>query len=157
MNAAILRIDGEVQRPLSLTYDDLAAIPDQVPDVSRLIPGRQGDAVALEALLILAGVKPSATYLTLHASRDDFHASVPLVAVRDRGLLLYRLGDGPLPESAGGPLRFLIPDPAACRSADVDECANVKYVDRIELSVVRGHDNRPTDEVQHAKLHRQQK
>ena len=58
-----------------------------------------------------------------------------------------------LPSGAGGPFRFLIPDFAACRTADVDECANVKFVDRIELSQQRGHDNRPADESQHAALH----
>jgi hypothetical protein len=156
MSEPILHLDGEVQRPLALTYDDLAAIPEQVHDVSRLIPGRHGDAVPLEALLILAGVKPSATYLTLHAGRDDFHASIPLAAVRDRGLLVYRLNDQPLPARAGGPLRFLILDPAECQTAEIDECANVKYVDRLELSAVRGHDNRPTDETEHARLHRRQ-
>lgn len=152
----ILRVAGEVQRPLSLSYDDLAAIPEQVPDVSRLIPGRQGDAVALEALLILAGAKPSATYLTLHAATDDFHASIPLMAVRDQGLLLYRVNGQPLPKESGGPVRFLIPDTVACQTGEVDDCANVKYVDCLELCVIRGRDNRPRDEKQHAELHEKQ-
>jgi len=84
----ILRVDGEVQRTLELTFEDLSAIPEQMIDISRVVPGRQGDAIILEALLILAGIKPSATYLTLHASADDFHASIPLLSVRDQGLLL---------------------------------------------------------------------
>lgn len=148
----VLRVDGEVQRPLTLTYADLAAIPDQV-DVSRLVPNRTGDAVPLEAILILAGVKPSATYLTLHAELDDFHASIPLMAVRDRAMVVYRRDGQPLPVDVDGPLRFLVPDSEQCRVAEVDECANVKHIDRIELGTVRGRDNRPTDEQEHARLH----
>ena len=86
-------------------------------------------------------------YLTLHSAADDFHASIPLAAVRDRRCLIYRLDGAPLPAKAGGPVRFLIPDHAACHTAEIDECANVKFVDHIELSVERGHDNRPQDEA----------
>lgn len=154
----VLTIDGQVERPRRLTLADLAGIDTayQVPDVSRLVPARQGAAVKLEGLLQLVGVRPGADYLTLHASRDDFHASIPLSAVRDQALLIYRLGDGPLPVEAGGPLRFLIRDPAACRTREVDECASVKFVDRLEITRGRGFDNRPADESEHAALHRRQ-
>ena len=107
----------------------------------------------LAGVLALVGAKPSAKWLTLHASRDNFHASVPLDAVRDRALILYEAEGQPLPVSAGGPFRFLIPDFAACHTAEVDECANVKFVDRIELTAERGFDNRPKDDTEHAKLH----
>ena len=71
--------------------------------------------------------------------------------------MIYRLNGQPLPRSAGGPLRFFIPDFATCHTAEVDECANVKFVDRIELSVERGLDNRPQDEQSHAKIHKRMK
>ena len=150
-----LRVDGEVDRPLELQSSDLAAIDPafQIPDVSQLDPKRRGRAVRLSGLLQLAGAKPAAQYLTLHASRDDFHASIPLAAVRERAILIYELDGQPLGESAGGPVRLLIPDYAACKTAEVDECANVKFVDRIELTAERGYDNRPQDESEHAKLH----
>ncbi len=70
--------------------------------------------------------------------------------------MIYALDGEPLPAKAGGPLRFFIPDFAACHSADVDECANVKFVDHIELTAARGRDNRPTDEAEHAELHRRE-
>ena len=136
------------------------AFPAEQPrciDVSRIDPKRKGDAVTLAGLLALVDPKASARYLTLHASRDDFHASIPLASVREQAILIYRLGDGPLPESAGGPLRFYIPDFAACHTSEIDECANVKYVDRIELSARPGQDNRPHDEKQHAQLHEREK
>lgn len=151
----LLTVDGEVERPLALSFSDLSAIDErrQVRDVSRLDPKRQGDAVELEGLLELAQPKAAARFLNLHSSRDDFHASIPLDAVRGRAILIYRLNGGPLGEKMGGPLRFYIPDFAACHSAEIDECANVKFVDRIEFSTTPGHDNRPHDADQHAALH----
>jgi 2-dehydropantoate 2-reductase len=155
MSQVALTIDGEVLRPQQLTGASLAAIDpaQQVPDVSRLDTKRKGRAVRLVGVLALVGVKPTAKYLTLHATADDFHASVPLDVVRERGLLIYELDGQPLPVSAGGPVRFYIPDYAACHSAEVDECANVKFVDRLELSAEPGHDNRPHDEKEHEALH----
>jgi DMSO/TMAO reductase YedYZ molybdopterin-dependent catalytic subunit len=155
MSEIVLRIDGEVSQPLTLTFDDLAAIPPalQVADVSRYHPKRQGDAVTLEALLAKAQPRPAASYLTVHATADDFHASVPLEAVRGEGLVVYRLAGGPLPVKNGGPIRFLIRNPAACHTDELDDCANVKFVDRIELTAGKGRDNRPHDDAEHEKLH----
>ncbi len=77
---------------------------------------------------------PEANYLTLHADRDDFHVSIPLQAVRGEGIVVYRLGEGPLGPKQGGPIRFLIRDPSACHTGELDDCANVKYLSRIELT-----------------------
>lgn len=151
----VLTIEGAVKNRLTLRVHDLAELDprQQVADVSRLDPKRKGTAVRLSALLELAGTQPAATHLGLHSETDDFHASVPLAAVGDRGLVIYRLDGRPLDMKAGGPFRFLIPDYAACHSEEIDECANVKFVDRIELTVGKGFDNRPEDERAHAKLH----
>lgn len=150
-----LAVAGEVEHPGTLTFADLAAIaPEyQVADVSRLDPKRTGEAVRLEGLMRRVGVRSTAAWLTLHASRDDFHASIPLAAVREQAIVIYRVEGEPLAASAGGPFRFYVPDFAACHSAEVDECANVKFVDRIEFSLQRGYDNRPHDAAEHAELH----
>jgi len=154
----MLTISGEVQHPRLVTFNDLSAIPDehQVIDVSRLIPGRQGDAVKLCGVLQLVQPQANAKYLSLHSSADNFHASIPLAAVADRALVIYRLNGQPLPAKAGGPVRFFIPDFAACHTAEIDECANVKFVDRIELTAEKGFDNRPHDGAAHEELHRKQ-
>jgi DMSO/TMAO reductase YedYZ molybdopterin-dependent catalytic subunit len=154
----ILLVDGKVERPLQLTFADLDALPEaaQVRDVSRFHPTRQGDGVTLEAILERAGVQRAANYLTLHAGRDDFHVSVPLAPLRDQGILVYRLGRERLAVEHGGPIRFLIRDPAACHTAELDDCANVKYLSRIELTERRGRDTRPASEAAHAALHEAQ-
>lgn len=155
MTKPILEISGEVATPRSLTFEDLCAVPaaDQISDVSRLAPGRQGDAVKFSAILRLVQPTSDAKYLGLHAATDDFHASIPLAAVAERALVIYRLAGQPLPAKAGGPVRFFIPDFAACHTSEIDECANVKFVDRIELTSAKGFDNRPHDGTEHEALH----
>jgi DMSO/TMAO reductase YedYZ molybdopterin-dependent catalytic subunit len=157
-DTTFLKIDGEVDRPAQFSRAELATVKSQfqITDVSQFDPKRRGRAVRLAGLLDQVGARASAAWLTLHSTADDFHASVPLAAVRERAVLIYELEDAALPAAAGGPFRFLIPDFAACHTADVDECANVKFVDRIELSRERGHDNRPADERQHAALHQRE-
>lgn len=152
----LLRVGGEVESPQELTIEDLRAIDHlfQVPDMSQIDAGRQGRAVKLAGLLHLVGAKDSALYLGLHARADDFHASIPLEPVRERGLLIYEIDGRPLSTKAGGPVRFYIPDFAACHTDEIDECANVKFVDHIELTAAKGFDNRPEDDEQHEALHR---
>jgi DMSO/TMAO reductase YedYZ molybdopterin-dependent catalytic subunit len=158
MDQPSFRIDGLVATPLVLTRSQLEALPEsaQVLDVSRFEGKKQGDAVTLDFLLNLAGVSPEANYMTLHAERDDFHVSVPLDAVRAQGLLIYKIGDQDLTASQGGPFRFLIRDFAACHSAELDDCANVKFLDRIELTQRKGRDTRPLTDAEHEALHARQ-
>ena len=157
-DAVLLRVDGAVEHPLALRYDDFEALPDQyrVPDVSRFQPKRQGDGVQLEALLERARPRAEANYLTLHADRDDFHVSIPLEAVRGESVVVYKVGRDRLTESQGGPVRFLVKDPTACHTSELDDCANVKYLSRIELTTRKGRDTRPADESAHAALHERQ-
>ena len=99
----LLRVDGEVFSPRDLTMSDLAAVDSQhqIPDVSQIEPSRQGCAVTLEGILALVQPKPAADYLTLHASADNFHASVPLASVRERGFFIYQVDGAPLQLAAG--------------------------------------------------------
>jgi DMSO/TMAO reductase YedYZ molybdopterin-dependent catalytic subunit len=151
----LLKVEGLVEHPLDLRFEDLARLPagSQVPDVSRFQAKRQGDGVTLEALLERARPRAEANYLTLHADHDDFHVSIPLQAVRGEAIVVYKIGGRPFGPEHGGPIRFLIRDPAACHTDELDDCANVKYLSRIELTVRRGRDTRPADEAAHAALH----
>jgi DMSO/TMAO reductase YedYZ molybdopterin-dependent catalytic subunit len=143
---------------MDLGFDDLEGLPEsfRIDDVSRFHPNRRGDGVALEAILERVRPRPEADYLTLHADRDDFHVSIPLQAVRGEGVVVYKHAGRGLGPEQGGPVRFLIRDPAACHTSELDDCANVKYLSRIELTVRRGRDTRPTDEAAHAALHQGQ-
>ena len=158
MSDVRLTIDGLVENPVLIGHDELSQFPvsDQVVDVSRFAGKKQGDAVTLDSLLRLVKPLPEANYLTLHAGRDDFHVSIPLEAVKSEGLLVYHLNGMPLDVEQGGPFRFLIKDFAACHSAELDDCANVKFLDRMELSQRKGLDTRPTSDEEHEALHKRQ-
>lgn len=158
-NDAVLRITGQVETPRELTFDDLVALDasHQIIDVSQFDPKRQGDAVKLSGLLELVGAKDTANYIGLHGTLDNFHASIPLAPVRDTAFIIYRVKGEPLDVKAGGPFRFYIPNYAACHTDEIDECANVKFVDHIELTAERGFDNRPADDEQHAQLHQNER
>lgn len=151
----LLRVDGAVEGPRDFRFEDLERLPEssRVPDVSRFHPKRRGDGVTLDAILDLVRPRPEANYLTLHADKDDFHVSVPLDAVRRESVVVYKLGGVGLGAENGGPVRFLVKDPAACHTSELDDCANVKYLSRLELTVRRGRDTRPADDAAHAALH----
>ena len=153
-----LRIDGEVGQALTLTFDELTQWSDEsrVADVSQLDASRRGVAIRLAAIMEKVQVGADATHLGLHSSLDDFHASIPLAPVVDRGLLIYSVDNQPLDVKAGGPFRFFIPDHSACHVDEIDECANVKFVDHLEFTNGKGFDNRPEDDDEHEALHRRQ-
>ncbi len=155
MNAPHLKIIGEVETPAELSVADLAKLPAdcQIPDVSQLDDQRKGRGVWLAGLISAVGPSQGVSYLTLHASADDFHASLPLEKIRDRSFLIYELEGQPLPANAGGPFRFAIIDSAACQTAEIDDCANVKFVDCMEFSTAKGRDSRPNSASEHAALH----
>lgn len=151
----ILVIDGAVETPLRLTFDELRGMDeaDHERDVSRFHPKRRGDGVSFMALLRRARPLEGANYVTLHAEKDGFRVSVPLGPAAEQGVVVYAFEGKPLGPENHGPYRFLIKDPTACHTGELDDCANVKYLDRIELTTRKGRDTRPTTEAEHAALH----
>ncbi|MCA8916011.1 MAG: molybdopterin-dependent oxidoreductase [Planctomycetes bacterium] len=144
-----LTISGEVENQKSFAYADLKAMPNQVEDVAKEVEGRQGHGVRLRGLIDKAGRKDGATHATLASTDGKFTASVPLDDILD-ALLVYELDGKPLPEQYGGPIRFLIPDAAACHTGGADTCANVKFLGRIELTRGKVEDSRDKmDETPH--------
>lgn len=152
---AVLRIEGQIDNPVKLTVADLRQLDEtwQVKDVTRLGMKRGGDAVQLAGLLSSVKIQDDVTHLGLHGTRDDFHASIPLAPILEKAIIIYEKDGQPLDVNSGGPFRFFIPDHAACHTHEIDECANVKFLDCIELTVGKGFDNRPEDDEEHAKLH----
>lgn len=106
--SATLRVDGLVASPRSFSFDDLRAFsePEQVRDFTRFHPKRPGDGVTLRAILDRVAPAAEATYLTLHATRDDFAASIPLAAIVDEAVVVFELDGTPYPESKGGRFGF---------------------------------------------------
>jgi DMSO/TMAO reductase YedYZ molybdopterin-dependent catalytic subunit len=150
-DAPRLEISGARARA-SYAPADLARLPAeaQVADVGTLVPGRRGRAVRLAALLDAAGIGP-ADGLHAHIASSDpsFAVSVPLAELRG-ALVVYELDGRALDPSRGGPFRLLVP-------GHPDECVHVKGIARLALADRPGRDTRPTDDAEHAALHRKAK
>ncbi|TCJ29392.1 oxidoreductase [Nocardioides jejuensis] len=115
-----LRIDGDVRQELTLTYDDLLAMPLVERDitltcVSNEVGGKYVGAarwlgVPLMDLLDQAGIGTKADQL-LSTAVDGFTISTPLDVVRDGRDVLVAIGMNgePLPADHGFPARLVTP------------------------------------------------
>jgi DMSO/TMAO reductase YedYZ molybdopterin-dependent catalytic subunit len=129
-----LSITGEVEEPLSLTYDELRALPatDVTTDIhcvtrwSRFDAGFKG--VHWRELAKLCRPKPTANFAIAHAEHG-FTANVPLSALEDENALIVYEADGePLTPDHGWPVRLVIPTKYFWKSA--------KWLTGIELSSI---------------------
>jgi DMSO/TMAO reductase YedYZ molybdopterin-dependent catalytic subunit len=123
LNKWRLRVDGEVENPLFLTWDDLLALPqtDDVSDFhcvttwSKLNMAWRG--VRLVDLAALAQPKDTATHLLCHAY-DTYTTNLSLVEALKPDVLLAHTVDGaPLAREHGGPLRMVTPQLYAWKGA----------------------------------------
>ena len=108
-------VGGLVERPLSLSWDDLLAMPrqDTLCDIhcvtrwSRLVNVFGG--VPVRALLERAGVRAPARYVLVHAE-EGFTTNLPLADLdRPANLLALSWNGEPLTPEHGGPVRLLVP------------------------------------------------
>jgi sulfite oxidase len=133
-----LTVDGEVERPLSLTFDALRKLPRQSRVVTIECAGngrayydppvagvqwRKGavgtarwTGVPLADVLERAGVKSTARFVLLEgadvplAAMPDFVRQVPIEkALHPDTLLAYEMNGSPLPPAHGFPLRAIVP------------------------------------------------
>lgn len=114
-----LTITGLVDKPLTLTLDDIQAMPSVIemrtlscisnPVGGELISNAVWKGVRLKDLLAPAGVKSNARYLKLE-SFDTWSTGIPLeLGMDDHALLAYEMNGAPLPRDHGAPLRCLWP------------------------------------------------
>ncbi len=115
-----LKVRGMVDQPFSLSYDELAAMPQVEADITmccvsnevggRLIGNARWQGVPLQDLLDRAGVKPGASQL-VGRSVDGFTVGFPTSVLADGRQALVALGMGgePLPLRHGFPARLVVP------------------------------------------------
>jgi len=108
-----LTIDGVVENPLTLTYQEILTYPTVTEVVLLICPAFFADnaewsGVAVETLLAEAGVKPEATELIFHGV-DGYHSSISLETAQESGVFLAHTVNGQvLPPEHGYPLRLVI-------------------------------------------------
>jgi len=108
-------VTGLVDRPLSLTWQDLQELPtrETVCDIHCVTRWSRYDnsfeGVPVQSLLQMARVSPSARYVLVRAEQD-FTTNLPLDDLdRPENLLALRHNGDALPPEHGGPVRLLVP------------------------------------------------
>ena len=109
------KVYGEVDNPFTLTWTEFQALPRKqvTTDIHCVTRWTKLDThwegVAIQTILELAQVRPSATHVVSHAEQG-YTANVPLSVLDDADVLLADTFDGqPLEPEHGYPLRLLIP------------------------------------------------
>lgn len=127
-----LRLDGLVDRPLDLTYDDILRFaPSTLVRDFQCVTGWRVEqvpwkGVPLSALLDAAGVRPDAAALRFVSFDGEYTESLTLEqARRDDVLVAYELEGRPLSRAHGGPVRLYI--------APMYGYKSLKWLERIEV------------------------
>ncbi|HSN15824.1 MAG TPA: sulfite oxidase-like oxidoreductase [Anaeromyxobacteraceae bacterium] len=126
-----LEVDGAVGSPLSLTFDELMALPQVELDADfHCVTGwsvldLRFSGVRFETVLALARPAPEATHVMTHAS-DGYSTNLPIEeAIKEDVLLVVGVDGKPLPREHGGPVRVVVPQLYAWKGA--------KWLRRIEV------------------------
>jgi DMSO/TMAO reductase YedYZ molybdopterin-dependent catalytic subunit len=130
-----LQIDGLVDRPVSLTYDQILQLPrvDQTSTLQCISNEVGGDLIGncrwngtrLADLLEQAGVGANAQRVVLHGA-DGYVDSIALEdALKPTTILVYGIDNQPLTVPHGYPVRLIVPN--------IYGMKNVKWLQRIEV------------------------
>ena len=118
-----LRVWGEVERPVRLTWDELKALPstEVTVDIHCVTRWSRFDTtfrgVRWRELAELVRPRPAARFVVAHAEQD-YTANMPLAALEDEDALLAYEADGePLTPDHGWPLRLVVPSRYFWKSA----------------------------------------
>lgn len=128
-----LRIDGLVENPISLTHDDLLALPSahQVSDFHCVTGWSVYDVkwkgVRFADLLAAARPRREAGALSFHSAEKPYADSLTLEQAMDpEAMLAYEMDGKPLKRPHGAPARVVMPKMYGYK--------NVKWVERIEVT-----------------------
>ena len=131
--AYTLHVKGLVERPLTLSYAELTAMPrtelkrDFQCVTGWRVPDTHWTGVRLSALLDRAGVKSEATALRFVSFDGEYTESLTLSQARRPDVLVaYELGGSPLSSDHGGPARLYVAPMYGYKSC--------KWLDTIELT-----------------------
>jgi DMSO/TMAO reductase YedYZ molybdopterin-dependent catalytic subunit len=148
-----LEVDGLVERPLSLSWDDFHSLP-QVEDVSDFHCvttwsrfDNRWKGVRFKTIAELAGVKPQARYVlaTAHdkdGSGEEYTTNFSLASALEPDVLLVHTWEGkPLPLEHGGPVRMITPKLYAWKGAKWIKKITFLAADHPGYWEVRGYSN----------------
>jgi DMSO/TMAO reductase YedYZ molybdopterin-dependent catalytic subunit len=131
-----LVVDGLVDKPLNLSYDDLKALPST--DLVRAfqcvtgwrVPAVHWQGVQLSVLLEMAGVQPAAKALAFESFDGIYTESLTLAeANRPDVIVAYSMLGGPVSTEHGGPVRLYVAPMYGYKS--LKWLARIQVVDRV--------------------------
>ena len=141
------KVFGEVERQLTLSWDELLALPQQelttdihcVTRWSKLDTAWAG--VPVREVLERAGVRAAGTHVMAY-SDGGYTTNIPLAALYDDDVLLAHTYDGrPLEPDHGAPLRLLVPKRYFWKSAKFLRQLEVMSSDRMGFWELNGYHN----------------
>ena len=117
------RVWGEVDSPLTLTWDQFKALPRKTVNTDIHCVTRwtkldtTWEGVPIQEILRLAGVRPTATHVLAHCEQG-YTSELSLEAMMDDDVLVAWANHGqPLEPDHGWPLRLVVPKRYAWKSA----------------------------------------
>jgi DMSO/TMAO reductase YedYZ molybdopterin-dependent catalytic subunit len=126
-----LKVTGKVERPLSLSYDQILEYPSLTEVVLLICPGffsnnGRWTGVHLSRLLQEAQIKKEAQYVDVNGAKRK-SVSIPLKEIQQKKIFLaYEVNGVTLPQKHGFPLRLVYEDEYGS--------SWVKYVEEIVVS-----------------------
>jgi DMSO/TMAO reductase YedYZ molybdopterin-dependent catalytic subunit/succinate dehydrogenase/fumarate reductase cytochrome b subunit len=138
---------GLVDNPISFTWEDFRALPSvtRISDFHCVTGWTKFDnkweGVSFSSIKDIAKPRPNAEFATIECLRG-YTTSLPITALLHQDVLFaYRLDDQELPREHGGPLRLVVPQKYAYKSAKW--VIKLKFTERQELGYweSRGYSN----------------
>jgi DMSO/TMAO reductase YedYZ molybdopterin-dependent catalytic subunit len=126
-----LKVTGKVERPLSLSYDQILVYPSLTEVVLLICPGffsinGRWTGVHVHTLLQEAQIKKEAQYVDIKGAQEK-SVRIPLMMIQQKKIFLaYRVNGVTLPRKHGFPLRLVYEDEYGS--------SWVKYVDEVVVS-----------------------
>ena len=128
-----LQVDGLVENPMQLSYDELTKLPKTEQKSSFhcvtgwVVPNLTWSGVLMTDLFSQVKPLPNATHITLYSSDGQYTDSLTIgQASKPDVMLAWNMNGAPLPEPQGKPIRLIIPEMYGYK--------NIKWVNRIEFT-----------------------
>jgi len=111
-----LKIEGLVDKPISLTFDEIKTLPQKIETKNFIcvegwgLDNQKWEGVHLKEIFSKVNMSPKAKFITFHAVGGQYKDSLSLKeALEPDTMLAYRLNGQNLSSDHGFPLRLIIP------------------------------------------------
>jgi len=111
-----LRVEGLVENPLTLRFDEIQALPRKIQTKSFTcvegwgLDDQKWEGIHLKEIFSKVKISQKAKFVSFYATGGQYHDSLSIQeALESDTMLAYKLNDRDLPPDNGFPLRLVIP------------------------------------------------